>query len=112
MALLALDGTAVLVAAIGLPSALLIGAAALVSAVGTLRNGRQGRNNGEAVARVAAELRPNGGSSAFDKLSARLDAQDDDIADLKLAIGDIAGLSVELTKELLANKPVRHVRED
>ena len=118
----ALDGTAVLVAVIGAPAAVLIGVAALVSAVGTVRNGRAVRRNGDAVSRVEAELRPNGGTSAYDRLAGRLDhlderwshrmdRHDDDIQDLKLAIGDVAGHVADLTREAMAEKQWRQEHE-
>ena len=120
--MLALDGTTVLVAVIGFPATLLVAVAALVSAVGTVRNGRAVRRNGDAVSRVEAELRPNGGNSAYDRLAARLDhmderwshrmdRHDDDIQDLKLAIGDIAGHVADLTREAMAEKQWRQEHE-
>ena len=120
--ILALDGTAIAVAAIGAPAAVLIGVAALVSAVGTVRNGRQARLNATAVQRVEAQLQPNGGTSAWDRLAARfdhleerfshrMDRQDDDIADLKLAIGNVAGHVADLTREAMAVKLWRQEHE-
>jgi len=126
---LALDGTTVLVAVIGFPATLLVAVAALVSAVGTVRNGRAVRRNSDAVrlaiggvSRVEAELRPNGGTSAYDRLAGRLDhmderwshrmdRHDDDIQDLKLAIGDVAGHVADLTREAMAEKQWRQEHE-
>ena len=92
-ALLAFDGNEVIRA---IPATLLAvggivgSAAALVAAY----NSRQAKK----------ELRPNGGGSAYDQITARLDSQDDDMADLKTAVADIARTVGFVMHEMAAEK--------
>ena len=89
-ALLALDGTQITVGILVAIPATIVAISSLVGAW----NSRQAKK----------ELRPNGGGSAWDQLTARLDAQDDDMADLTVAIADIAKTVGFVMHEMAAEK--------
>jgi hypothetical protein len=79
------DGTQVAVAFI---AAVPLSIAAVTGIVSARRSGR-----------TEKQLQPNGGSSAYDRLTVRLDDQDDALADLHRAVGDIAGTVAALMQE-------------
>lgn len=89
-ALLALDGTQITIGIIGAIPLTITATAAIVSAI----NSRAAKK----------ELRPNGGSSARDDITRRLDSQDNDLADLKQAVADIARTTAFVMHEMAAEK--------
>lgn len=96
-ALLALDGTQITIGVLGAIPLTIAAVASLVSA----SNSRQAKK----------ELRPNGGGSAYDRLTARLDSQDDDMADLKTAVADIAATTAVVIREMATEKVRRQYVE-
>lgn len=89
-ALLALDGTQITLGILVAVPGTIVAVASLVSAW----NSRQTKK----------ELRPNGGSSTYDRISARLDSQDDELADLKHAVSDIAATTAAVMREMAVEK--------
>ena len=89
-ALLALDGTQITIGVLGAIPLTITATAAVVSAI----NSRAAKK----------ELRPNGGSSARDDITRRLDKQDDDLEDLKAAVADIAATTAMVMREMASEK--------